>query len=117
MTGLNPQEVKELIEYIQENNSWDKLYATVHSGRKAVKYYNMCFDTRTGDMWQITFYQTMGCGDKEVIFRTDRGYNLKEKIYEWLDEPRNTKEQTKIVGIKQKISELINGGDTQWKNF
>ena len=89
MNGLNPQEVKELIEYIQENNSWEHLYDCCQKGRKVPKYYDMTFDTRTGDMWSIRFRQITGGGHnrKDKIFlRTENGYSLKDKIYEWLNE-------------------------------
>lgn len=87
--GLNPQEVAELIQYINENNSWRHMYTLHQKDRKTPKYYNMQFDSRTGDMWAITFYSIVGGGFKgkeEVFIRTENGYNLKDKIYEWLNE-------------------------------
>lgn len=87
--GLSPQEVAELIQYIQENNSWRDMYTLHKKGRKTPKYYTMQFDSRTGDMWAITFSSIVGGGynsKKEVFFRTENGYSLKDRIYKWLDE-------------------------------
>lgn len=89
--GLNQQEVKDLVEYIAENNSWNKLYECHQRGRKTPKYYTMSYDTRTNDMWRICFYEIIGGGHsgnrkEEVIFRTENGTDLKQRIYDWLDE-------------------------------
>ena len=89
--GLNQQEVKEHVEYIKENNSWYNLMKCHERGRKVPKYYTMKYDTRTNDMWMIEFYQISGRGchykpDETVTFRTENGYSLKERIYQWLDE-------------------------------
>lgn len=92
--GLNQQEVQELVEYIKENNSWYNLSECLQRGRKVPKYYTMQYDTRTNDMWRICFYQISGKGchyksDEEVVFRTENGYDLKQRIYDWLDEEYN----------------------------
>lgn len=89
--GLNTEEVAELVKFIAKNNSWEHLYECNQSGRKVPKYYSMSYDTRTNDMWKITFYEVTGknCDgklDTEYVFRTERDYNLKDKIYEWLNE-------------------------------
>lgn len=89
--GLNQQEVKELVEYIKDNNSWYNLSECLQRGRKVPKYYTMEFDTRTNDMRRICFYQITGNGyryksNDEVIFRTENGYDLKQRIYNWLNE-------------------------------
>ena len=94
MNGLNPSEVKELMEYIDDNNSWRHLYKCHHNMRKVPKYYATINDTRTGDLWSIKFYEITGIGyngPDEVEFRTDSGYDFKEAIYKWLDEPISTK--------------------------
>ena len=89
--GLNQQEVQELVEYIKENNSWYNLSECIQCGRKVPKYYTMQFDTRTNNMWRICFYQISGKGchykpDEEVVFRTENDYDLKQRIYDWLNE-------------------------------
>lgn len=89
--GLNQQEVQELVEYIKENNSWYNLSKCIQRGRKVPKYYTMQYDTRTNNMWRICFYQISGKGyhykpDEEVAFRTENDYDLKQRIYDWLNE-------------------------------
>lgn len=89
MKGLNPQEVAGLLSYIQENNSWRHMHTLHQQGRVTPKYIDMSFDTRTGDMWRIVFRNCVGGKNikstKEYIFDTNSGYNLKEKVYNWLD--------------------------------
>lgn len=89
--GLNQEEVNELVEYIRKNNSWYNLYHVHNSGRKAIKYYTFTYDTRTNEVWKVDFYEISGRGvcyksDDHVIFRTEPNTNLKERIYQWLDE-------------------------------
>ena len=89
--GLNQQEVRELVEYIKENNSWYNLYETHARGRKAVKYYTMRYDTRTNDMWAIEFHEISGVGfyykpDDVIRIRTENDKDFKSEIYKWLDE-------------------------------
>ena len=92
--GLNIQEVVELNKYIQENNSWESMYEILYVNkkrhRKIIKYYTMQFDTRTNEMWRITFYNIFGDPkiphSGEISFRTENGYDLKERIYNWLNE-------------------------------
>lgn len=89
--GLNQQEVQELVGYIKENNSWYNLSECLQRGRKVPKYYTIQYDTRTNDMWRICFYQITGNGcryktNDEVVFRTENGYDLKQRIYDWLNE-------------------------------
>lgn len=86
-TGLTSEEVKELINYIDKNHSWKNMYTIYKKNpkQKIIKYYSMTVDTRDGIVWQITFYNIIN-NDKinEVTFRTERGYRLKDKIYNWL---------------------------------
>ena len=88
--GLKPQEVAELIQYINENNSWRDMYTLHQKGRVTPKYIEMQFDTRTGDMWSISFRGCVGgkakSSKEEVVFRTEQDYDLKERIYKWLDD-------------------------------
>lgn len=81
--GLSPQELMELMLYIQKNNSWAKMYQLHQIGRKTPKYIDFKMDSRTGDIWCVVFRR----GNEEIArFRTENGYNLKERVYEWLDE-------------------------------
>lgn len=92
--GLTLDEVKELIEYIQKNNSWEHLSECLERNRKIPKYYRLLIDTRFGDVWGIEFYQITGYGPEDkILIRTKNGTNLKEEIYKWLDEPRNKEEK------------------------
>ena len=84
--GLSPKEVEELILYIQQNNSWEKLYECSYERKRIVpKYFSMIVDTRTNDVWRIEFTDIVGIKEHNVIMRTENGYNLKEKIYSWLN--------------------------------
>jgi hypothetical protein len=89
-SGLTPQELKDLLEYIQKNNSWDNMYEIIsaHPKRKIIKYVRFSVDTRQGDIWCITFDNLIGAKENESTFRTEKDYNLKDKIYEWLNEEK-----------------------------
>lgn len=90
--GLNKEEVQKLLTYIEENNSWRNMYELHKKGRITPKYVTMRFDTRTGDMWAIIFSGCVGgkakSSTEEIIFRTEQGYDLKTRIYEWLNGKR-----------------------------
>jgi len=89
MQGLNTEEVKALVAYIAQNNSWEHLYDSRKRKRKIPKYYTMTYDSRTNDMWRIEFNQIIGddCKiDESVVFRTEKGCDLKTEIYNWLEE-------------------------------
>ena len=83
------EELLKLLKYIQENNSWDKLYETnVERKRKAVKYVDFCLDTRDGRVWHIYFRSIVGGSNKNKNkqFRVESIYDL-QNVYKWLDEP------------------------------
>ena len=86
--GLYPEEVMELMNYIQENNSWDNMYDCHQKGRETPKYYTMRVDTRTGTVWCVTFdnliFNKTNSNDG-ITFRTEQPYKLKEAIYEFLN--------------------------------
>lgn len=83
---MSPEQLCHLLEYIKENNSWgDKMYDINNiRNRRAIKYVGVCFDSRDGLAWRITFQTITGCEDK--IFRVENQESLNE-IYKWLDEP------------------------------
>lgn len=64
-------------------------------GRKAPIYIYFSVDTRTGDVRIVTFRSIAGGNankyPKEVTFRTEQEYDLKEAIYKWLDEESKSK--------------------------
>lgn len=79
----------KLLEYIRENNSWGyHMYDVVHiRHRKAIKYVDACYDTRTGEIWQIKFRSCIGTTGtpQEINFRIENESDIK-RIYDWLDE-------------------------------
>ena len=86
--GLTPDECKELIEYIQKNNSWENMhdlylqYKERKCYRRIIKYYSLRFDTRTGDMWCISFGVT-----NPIVFTMGSNHDeFKKTIYNYLDE-------------------------------
>jgi hypothetical protein len=83
--GLSYEELQELLEYIEKNHSWKNMYKNhVNTDKppKTIKYVTFDFDTRDCDIWQVRFYNICGCED--ITFRTEQGYNFKDKIYDWL---------------------------------
>lgn len=81
---MTPQELIELLEYIKENNSWLNMYDNCMRGNLVYKYVSFQFDTRDCKIWYIKFRQA----NEEHEFRTERGYDLKEKVYEFLNKKR-----------------------------
>lgn len=80
---MTPKQLYELLNYIMENNSWYKLYDTHKKNRKAIKYTDFCFDSRTGEVWQVKFRVF---GDSGKTFRIESQSDI-DKIYKWLDRP------------------------------
>lgn len=83
---MNFQELHELLDYIQANNSWENQHDLnfVNKGsRKIIKYVDFCVDTRIGEIWMIRFRQ----GIEEVEFRDSDHPCLKDDIYKWLNAP------------------------------
>ena len=76
----------ELLEYIKENNSWGANMYEINCerNRKAIKYVDASFDSRTGDIWCVNFRSVTGEEDK--AFRVDDQYGLAD-MYAWLEEP------------------------------
>lgn len=82
---MTVQKYCELLEYIKENNSWGaNMYDFYQGNRKAIKYVDASFDSRTGTIWRINFRSVTGETDK--AFRVDGPKELAE-MYEWLEEP------------------------------
>lgn len=79
---MNSQDIKNLIDYVMENNSWKK-YSALY-GRKAPKYLDFklwfTLDTRDG----IIFYLKTRQGGKDKSFRIEDKKDLKE-FYKWLE--------------------------------
>lgn len=76
------EQLLKLLNYIMENNSWNKLGEVVGNNRNAIKYIDFTLDSRDGRVFSIRFRQG-GCEKQFTI-------NCKsdiEHIYEWLDRP------------------------------
>jgi hypothetical protein len=85
--GLTYDELKELLQYIEDNHSWKNMYELYYENGKTpkiIKYVNFGFDTRDCDIWFVKFSNIMEGKESEKEFRTERGYDLKTEIYEWL---------------------------------
>ena len=85
---MTPKELQQLLEYINENNSWgDKMYDTICiRHRVAVKYVRVCMDTRDSKVWSVE----LDCGGgTRKLFRVESSQDI-DAIYEWLDRDRKT---------------------------
>ena len=82
--GLTIAEMQELLEYIRENNGLENPSNALKARRKIVKYVDFGFDSRTGTIWRVQLHQSFG--STVACFRTERDYNLKEAVYNWLDD-------------------------------
>jgi hypothetical protein len=79
---MTSQDLKDLIDYVMENNSWEKCSAL--DGRKMPKYLDFrlwfTLDTRDG----IIFYLKTRHSGKDKSFRIENKKDL-EDFYSWLD--------------------------------
>jgi hypothetical protein len=79
---MNPQEYAELLEFVHKNNGWQHTLLGRYEGdkRPLIKYVSCSFDTRTGEIWQVTFNvhagKTFCLGKDKEKFMAD--------IYNWL---------------------------------
>lgn len=100
---MNSQELKDLLDYIQKNNSWEYMSEAFDKDRYVFKYIDICYDTREGTtakehhVWSITLRQS---NNEFITFQEDE---IKE-IYKFLDKPM--KEVSEI--LKQKAKEREN---------
>lgn len=78
---MTPKQYAELLEYIQKNNSWAKMLDCAKKNRRVIKYIDAIFDTRTGNIWHLTFRT----GGYRKEFRVDEPKDIK-MVYEYLDE-------------------------------
>lgn len=86
---MTPNELAELLNYVNKKHGWENMYTNVTEGRKIVKYVDVCMDTRDGQIWisKIKFRQLCSNlkSDQEydnVVFQEENC--TKEKILEWL---------------------------------
>lgn len=70
---MTPKEYAELLDYINENHGWDKLYTnTVDKKVRAVKYVTCSCDTRDGQIWIINI------GFRDVVNPISSKNNVRE---------------------------------------
>ena len=86
---MTPNELAELLNYVNDKHSWENMYTNIKEGRKIVKYVDVCMYTRDGQIWISTIKFRDLCSnlksDKEydsVVFREENC--TKDKILEWL---------------------------------
>lgn len=86
---MNSQQVKEFLDYLQKNNSWEAMIQgqLTKVKKKIVKYVRMNIDTRDGIMFSITitFDNIIGNKGREESFRIENEKDLKD-LYNWLEE-------------------------------
>lgn len=78
---MNSEDLKNLIDYIMENNS-QKEASYVLRGRKQHKYVEFSLDTRNGAIFAVKFIAPRG-DTKSFYCETEEDL---QKIYDWLDE-------------------------------
>lgn len=74
--GLSVRQLSELLYHIEKHNSWKNNLRA----EKLIKYVDISFDTRDCRVWKVN----LRLSGEGTTFRTEAGYNLKEKIYEHL---------------------------------
>ena len=79
---MTPEQLFKLLNYIMENNSWNKLGEVLGNNRNAIKYTDFTLDSRDGKIFSVRFRQG-GC-DKQFTINCESDI---EHIYEWLDRP------------------------------
>ena len=79
MKGMNLEELKEVLDFMQEHHAFAsyktpeerkerlKKYPKIDEYGYGIKYTDMCYDSRTQDIWAITFR----CGNIKVRFATN----------------------------------------------
>lgn len=88
--GMTKEEICDLVEYIQKNNSWENLYDTIQADRVVFKYYDLYTDTRNGKIWGINFREITHGHEvygKSFFVRTSNTISFKEAVYKFLDTP------------------------------
>lgn len=76
--AMTLKEYIELIKYIEINHSFSKLKG------KHIKYIEHSFDFRTNTVFCVKLRPV--CGYEVIFSTTHNDRNLKECIYEWLEE-------------------------------
>lgn len=82
--GLSYEELNILLKYIEREHSVKNLHNDNDLNRTPF-YVEFRMDTRTCDIWFVRFHNVINYNDETVVFRTEEGYSLKHKMYEWLN--------------------------------
>lgn len=86
---MTPNELAELLNYVNENHGWENMYTNVTEGRKIIKYVDVCMGTRDGQIWisSIKFRQLFSNLKRDQEYDNvgfQEGNCTREKILEWL---------------------------------
>lgn len=95
---MNSYDLKRLLDYIQENNSWEHMYQNIEKDRFCFKYIRICYDTRENlkneeHVWWIQLDNGKGC----KISLIDKSFEQCKQI---LDLPRK-----EIIKLFDKVVE------------
>ncbi|MBQ8299504.1 MAG: hypothetical protein IJX99_06550 [Clostridia bacterium] len=82
---MNSEELKELLDYIQENNSWEKMCDCLDRDRYFFKYIRISYDTRETTLGEHVWHIILDNGKDSKIYLRDK--TLKE-CKDILDLPR-----------------------------
>lgn len=97
---MNSEELKELLDYIQKNNSWEKMYDCLERDRYTFKYIRIYYDTRDTNLGEHVWMIILDNGKDCKIHLRDKTLQECKAI---LDLPRK-----EIVKLFEKENE-------QWK--
>lgn len=100
---MNSEELKELLDYIQENNSWEKMYECLECDRYPFKYIRISYDTRETILGEHIWNIVLDDGKDSKIYLRDKTLQECKDI---LDLPR---EEIKKMFEFEKL--IADGGD------
>lgn len=69
---MNNEELKELLDYIQENNSWEKMCECIERDRYCFKYIRISYDTREPSMGEHVWHIILDNGKDSQIYLRDK---------------------------------------------
>lgn len=69
---MNSEELKELLDYIQENNSWEKMCECVERDRCCFKYIRISYDTRDTSLGEHVWSIVLDNGKDSKIYLKDK---------------------------------------------
>lgn len=69
---MNSEELKELLDYIQENNSWEKMCECLDRDRYFFKYIRISYDTRKPSLGEHVWHIVLENSKDEMIYLRDK---------------------------------------------